>query len=86
MTQECPPGLQPGEDRVLQAVENEALEGNGDHQPLLVLGGLPGGGHELGDDLVPPVEHLRGGDARLATILGHPGAGHVTEFHRGRGA
>ena len=71
---------------VCEAVENQALEGDADHELLLGRGGLPGRGHKFGYDLVSPVEHLRGGDARLATILGHPGAGHVTEFHRGRGA
>ena len=66
-------------DVVLEAGEDKALEGNGDHQPLLILVGLSGRRFELGFDLVSPAEHLRGGDAGLAAILGHPGAGHVTK-------
>ena len=49
------------EDAVCEAVENQALEGDADHELLLGLGGLPGWGHKLGFDLVSPVEHLRDG-------------------------
>ena len=70
-----------GKDVVLEAGEDKALEGNGDHQLLLILVGLSGRRFELGFDLVSPAEHLRGGDAGLAAIFGHPGAGHVPESH-----
>ena len=48
-----------GEYVVLEAGEDQGLESDADHELLLERGGLPGGGHKLGDDLGPPLEHLR---------------------------